>query len=150
MDVGLGVRCEQTGLYMDTRTDKIIKPNKNYFHSKMWFKEREDTTLYVQCHIRAWFARRRANNLRKIRDEKDAELRRKQEELRLEEERKRKEEIERRMQPKKPKDFDILYNELEAWRLNETKKIRNSTELNVEEKNLALQQLLNKETKILQ
>ena len=93
MDVGLGVRCEQTGLYMDTRTDKIIKPNKNYFHSKMWFKEREDTTLYVQCHIRAWFARRRANNLRKIRDEKDAELRRKQEELRLEEERKRKEEI---------------------------------------------------------
>jgi isopentenyldiphosphate isomerase len=104
----------------------------------MWFKEREDTTLYVQCHIRAWFARRRANNLRKIRDEKDAELRRKQEELRLEEERKRKEEIERRMHPKKPKDFDILYNELEAWRLNETKKIRNSTELNVEEKNLAL------------
>ena len=112
MDVGLGVRCEQTGLYMDTRTDKIIKPNKNYFHSKMWFKEREDTTLYVQCHIRAWF--------------------------------------ERRMHPKKPKDFDILYNELEAWRLNETKKIRSSTELNVEEKNLALQQLLNKETKILQ
>ena len=27
MDVGLGVYCEKTGLYMDTRKDKIIKPN---------------------------------------------------------------------------------------------------------------------------
>jgi len=43
------------------------------------------------------------------------------------------------MHPKKSKDFDILYNELEAWRLNETKKIKNSTELNTEEKKLALQ-----------
>ena len=29
MDVGLGKECEKTGLYMDTRKDKIIKPNKN-------------------------------------------------------------------------------------------------------------------------
>ena len=33
------------------------------------------------------------------------------------------------MHPKKAKDFDILYNELEAWRLNETKKVKSSTEL---------------------
>ena len=65
------------------------------------------------------------------------------------EETKHKTEIERRMHPKKFKDFDVLYNELEAWRLNETKKIKVSTELNEEEKGLALQQLLNKETKIL-
>ena len=58
MDVGLGVECEKTGLYMDTRKDKIIRPNKNYFSSKMWKKEREDTTLYIQCRVRAWFARR--------------------------------------------------------------------------------------------
>jgi hypothetical protein len=70
--------------------------------------------------------------------------------LRIEEEQKRKVEIERRMHPKKGKDFDILFNELEAWRLNETKKIKTSNELNHEEKKLALQQLLNKETKILQ
>jgi len=43
------------------------------------------------------------------------------------------------MHPKKTKDFDILFNELEAWRLNETKKIRGSTDLNEEEKKLALQ-----------
>jgi hypothetical protein len=54
------------------------------------------------------------------------------------------------MRPKKGKDFDILYNELEVWRLNETKKIKGSQELDEEEKRLALQQLLHKETKILQ
>jgi len=135
---------------MDTRNDKIITPNKNYFSSKMWAKEREDTTLYIQCRVRAWFARKRAYNLRKTRDDKDAELRERQQELQIEEEKKRKVEIERRMHPKKAGDFDILYNELEAWRLNETKKVKSSTELNHEEKKLALQQLLNKETKILQ
>lgn len=77
--------------------------------------------------------------MRKIRDDKDAELKRRQNELQQEEEQKRKIEIERRMHPKKPKDFDILYNELEAWRLNETKKVKSSTELNHEEKKLALQ-----------
>ena len=139
MDVGLGLAIENTGLYSDTRKDKIIKPNKNYFSSKMWAKEREDTTLYIQCRVRAWFARKRAYQLRKIRDDKDAELRRRQEELQQQEEAKRKVEIERRMHPKKHKDFDILYNELEAWRLNETKKIKASTTLNTEEKKLALQ-----------
>jgi len=59
--------------------------------------------------------------------------------LKKEEEQKRQVEIQRRMHPKKGKDFDILYNELEAWRLNETKKIKNSNELNHDEKNLALQ-----------
>ena len=28
MDVGLGIKCENTGIYMDTRKDKIIRPNK--------------------------------------------------------------------------------------------------------------------------
>lgn len=139
MDVGLGLAIENTGLYSDTRKDKIIKPNKNYFSSKMWAKEREDTTLYIQCRVRAWFARKRAFQLRKVRDDKDAELRRRQEELQQQEEAKRKVEIERRMHPKKQKDFDILYNELEAWRLNETKKIKASNSLNAEEKKLALQ-----------
>lgn len=54
------------------------------------------------------------------------------------------------MHPKTRKDFTILYNELEAWRLNETKKIKAAVNMNAEEKKLALLQLLNKETKILQ
>ena len=43
------------------------------------------------------------------------------------------------MHPRKYKDFDILYKELETWRLNETKKIKNSTDLKEDEKKLAMQ-----------
>jgi len=138
MEVGLGQECEKTGLYIDSRKDKIIKPNKEYFSSSMWAKEREDTTLYIQCRVRAWFSKRRAFKLRKMRDDKESELISRQTDLQNEEEKKRKVEIERRMKPKSGKDFDILYNELEAWRLNETKKIKASTTLNTEEKKLAL------------
>ena len=105
----------------------------------MWKQQREETTLYIQCHVRGWFARRRTNNLRKARDDKERELQRKQEELRTQEEQKHKEEIDRRMHPKKHLDFEVLYNELEAWRLNETKKIKASAELKEDEKKLALQ-----------
>jgi len=144
-----GVQMEKPDLFIDRRSDKLIYP-KPYFSSEMWKKQRDETTLYIQCHVRGWFARRRANGLRKMRDDRDLELLKKKEELRKQEEAKHKEEIERRMHPKKYQDFEILYNELEAWRLNETKKIKNSTDLKEDEKKLALQQLLHKETKILQ
>lgn len=36
---------------MDTRNDKIITPNKNYFSSKMWAKEREDTTYISNVEL---------------------------------------------------------------------------------------------------
>ena len=145
----MGVQMEKPGLYIDQRTDKIIYPRK-YFSSAMWNKKREAITLKIQCHVRAWFARRTANGLRKKRADKDNELETKQADLRSKEEVEHKEEIERRMHPKKTKDFEILRNELDAWRLNETKKIKGSTELSEQEKKLALQLLLHKETKILQ
>lgn len=144
-----GTQMEKPGIFIDKRKDKVIKP-RPYFSSDEWKKQRWDRTLYIQCQIRGWFARRKAAELRKKRNDKDLELLRKQEELRKKEEETHKEEIERRMHPKKEKDFEILYEELEAWRLSETKKIKASTELKDEEKKLALQQLLYKETKILQ
>jgi hypothetical protein len=133
-----GVQMEKTGLFIDKRKDKIIYP-KPYFSSEMWKKQREEITLFIQCHVRAWFARKQSNLLRKLRDDRDMELLRKQDELRQQEEKKHKVEIERRMHPKTYKDFEILYNELEAWRLNETKKIKNSNDLKEDEKKLALQ-----------
>jgi len=68
-----GVQMETTGLFIDTRNDKIVYP-KQYFSSSMWNKKREATTLYIQCRIRSWFARRRANALRKKRDDRNLEL----------------------------------------------------------------------------
>lgn len=68
-----GVQMEKAGIYVDSRHDKIIYPKK-YFSSAMWGKQREATTLKIQCHVRAWFARRTANGLRKKRDDRDNEL----------------------------------------------------------------------------
>jgi hypothetical protein len=72
---------EKTGLYIDTRQDKIIYP-RLYFSSEMWKKQREETTLFIQCHVRGWFSRKQASGLRKLRDDRDMELLRKQEDLR--------------------------------------------------------------------
>ena len=80
-----GCQMEKTGLYIDQSKDKIIYPKK-YFSSAMWNKQREATTLYIQCRIRAWFARRTANALRKKQDDRDNELLTKQADLRDKEE----------------------------------------------------------------
>jgi hypothetical protein len=72
---------EKTGLFIDKRLDKILYPSP-YFHSDMWKKQREEVTLFLQCHARGWFARKSANSLRKLRDDRDMELLRKQDYLR--------------------------------------------------------------------
>ena len=58
-------------------------------------------------------------------------------------------EIQRRMHPHSFEDFEILYNELEAWRLQETRKI-NEKDLEDVDRLEALKQLLLKEQKLLQ
>lgn len=76
--------------------------------------------LVVQCHVRAHFARKRANELRGLRDERDRHIIEKEEEYRRMEELKHKAEIERRTHPKSFMDFSILYKELRAWSEKET------------------------------
>ena len=61
----------------------------------------------------------------------------------------KKREIERRMHPRTPEDFEILYSELEAWRYQETEAIAQNN-LSAEEKHRAMEELLRKETKLLQ
>ena len=40
----------------------------------MWLKRRERNTLRIQCFVRGWFSRKLANQLRKLRDDRDMEL----------------------------------------------------------------------------
>lgn len=66
------------------------------------------TVLYIQKNIRGWFARKRANSIRKARNDKENIHREKEEAFLRDEEEKHRREIERRMQPKTFKDFEIL------------------------------------------
>ncbi len=140
------------GLYIETRSDKILEA-KTYFTSEMWMRKREETTLYMQRMVRGWLARREAVRTRKERDSEMEANAKRQEELRKKEEEDHKREIERRLHPKTQEDFEILRNELDAWRENETRKIKEasaSKELSEAETQKALHQLLIKETKLLQ
>ncbi|CAG9315589.1 unnamed protein product [Blepharisma stoltei] len=145
-----GTQMEKPGLVsIDPRRDVEVEPGE-YFTSEMWEEVREKAALYIQCCTRRWFAYKRRRELKRIRDSNDRKIIEKQEELRREEEAKHKTEIERRMHPKSTDDFEILYKELEMWRLKETERIKTSNLLLEEEKKKALEQLLHKETKLLQ
>lgn len=60
---------EKEGLFIDTRTDKIVRPNL-YFDSSMWSDRRNEAALYIQRLTRGWFARKLAAKLRRQKYEK--------------------------------------------------------------------------------
>merc|ERR1719156_104685 len=82
--------------------------------------------VIIQCHARGMFSRRRARQLRRERAERQELARRESERRQLEADLKHKREVERRMHPRTFEDFNVLYKELEAWRLSEAKRIQTS------------------------
>uniref|UniRef100_A0A7S4GBM9 Ubiquitin-like domain-containing protein n=1 Tax=Eutreptiella gymnastica TaxID=73025 RepID=A0A7S4GBM9_9EUGL len=136
------------GLEIDTSADRIYTA-KPYFSAKDLHALRVLKCIVLQASVRGWFARRLAKFMRED-EEARQEARRKEEERRKKiHEARRQREIERRTHPRTPADFAILYNELEAWRMQESEKIRDST-MDESEKQLARQELLKKETRLLQ
>lgn len=100
-------------------------------------------TVVIQRYVRGFLARRRAACLRKARDELNAFLAQQAEKDAQRSEARRKREIERRMRPRTTEDFEVLYNELEAWRLQETRTIEASG-LPPAQRKAAMQALLHK------
>lgn len=63
---------EKEGIFIDTRTDKIVSPSM-YFDSDMWYDRRWEAALFIQRLVRGWFSRRRA---KKLKDNKETEFQR--------------------------------------------------------------------------
>jgi hypothetical protein len=103
-------------LLLDDSRDRPMAAGR-YLTSDEHHLLRLKKSIVIQRYARGWFARRRARQLRATRDERQrfvaAEAARRQHEA----EQRRRYEIERRMRPRTTADFEILYNELEAWRL---------------------------------
>ena len=55
---------EKEGIFIDTRNDKVIEPVM-YFNAEMWEERRNEAALFIQRLTRGWFARKRANALKK-------------------------------------------------------------------------------------
>jgi hypothetical protein len=146
-----GTQMEKPGISLDDQFDRIVElpPLGTYFDSEQLDLLRLKMAIRIQSFVRGWRARRLALKLhRQKMDNKkqDAEEDRQQREK--EDEVKRKE-INRRMHPKTKKDFDVMYAELEQWRLQETAKIQSGAR-SEEEKKQGLHELLRKQVKLLQ
>jgi hypothetical protein len=135
-------------LYIDHTRDVEKKPSQ-YFSSEELFALKLAKTIVIQSHWRGYKARCRAQGKRNDLALKKQRLDEIQEKKTIEAEEKHKREIERRMKPRTHDDFEILYTELENWRLHETRRVEEAG-LQEDERLAALAQLLHKETKLLQ
>jgi len=144
-----GTQVPRTGLWIDSRKDLHLQAQK-YFTSDMWEERREAAAHFIQKMFRGCFARKRTRELRRQKELKKQHQIETEKEFRRKEEEKHEREIRRRIHPKTKDDFEILYQELELWRTNETNKIKKNADLTEEQKKIAMKQLLEKEIELLQ
>lgn len=143
-----GTQMKRKDLYMDDAGDQTITA-RPYFSAAQLHELKRDKTLVIQCYYRGYVARKRTWAMREAlylehlsqreAAEKDAEAN----------EKRRQYEVERRMNPKTLKDFELLYNELEAWQKKEKLAIQSLNLSDVEHK-MRMNDLLAKQSKALQ
>jgi len=143
-----GTQMEREGVATETRTDYAIEP-RAYVDAAEFARRKAAAALVIQCYARGMFARSLARQSRyEMAYNEQAFLehqaREAQERAEL-----REREIERRMHPRTAADFETLYEELEQWRLAETRKIE-VAETDAAEKQKARYELLLKEVKLVQ
>lgn len=143
-------QCAQTGeKFNDPAYEKVLY-SKPYFDSMQWDALRLEKVIILQSHVRAWFARRHTHSLRSDLVEKSLDRVQQEEGRQKQAETDKRLEIERRMHPKTAADFRTLYEELEAWRLSETAKIKQAQDLDHRSKKEHLRELFHRETALLQ
>eukprot|EP00930_Biecheleria_cincta_P085481 TRINITY_DN74872_c0_g1_i1.p1 TRINITY_DN74872_c0_g1~~TRINITY_DN74872_c0_g1_i1.p1 ORF type:complete len:541 (-),score=126.74 TRINITY_DN74872_c0_g1_i1:180-1748(-) len=144
-----GTQMEKVGLFIDSTKDVIMEARRPYFSSADKSALLLEKCVIIQCHARGMVARRRTRQMRQARLERQELEQREAERRQLEADLRHKREVERRMHPRTFEDFSVLYKELEAWRLNEAKRISNSG-FDEATRRAAQRELLHKETKLLQ
>lgn len=111
-----GTQTNRAGLYIDGHADVVVVA-RPYFEADQLHKLREQKARIIQCFVRGWVARKLA---RKVREELERRRREQAERdaARVEHaERQRSLDLNRRMYPKSPEDFEMLFRELEGGRV---------------------------------
>eukprot|EP00758_Cryptobia_borreli_P013659 Tbor_TRINITY_DN5853_c1_g7::TRINITY_DN5853_c1_g7_i1::g.7039::m.7039 len=142
-----GTQMSRVDILIDETYDRVVYA-KPYFSADKLHALQVQKTIYIQALVRGWRARRIAKKLRQERDEEELYLELEYMHRKEEHTKKKMEEIDRRTHPRSAEDFAILHNELEAWRLQEVKRIEEANLL-PEERRIAMMELLKKETKLL-
>ncbi|KAJ3192659.1 hypothetical protein HK101_006179, partial [Irineochytrium annulatum] len=135
-------------LHVSSEDDYVLKARR-YFTSEEYEQLVIRSTTRIQCFVRQCFAIRLVRKLRQERDDRLKALAAKEKRRRELAERRRRKEIESRLHPKTTKDFEILYNGLENWRIQETEKI-NGAAYSEPARLAALADLLDQEAALIQ
>ncbi|KAL9646102.1 hypothetical protein ABK040_007980 [Willaertia magna] len=145
-----GTQMERSDLTLDTANDRVIYASPNYFSSEQYHKLKIEMAVKIQNFIRRKLARKKVIEVREFREREKERQEKINTIMNQIDHEKRMKEINRRMHPRTEEDFNIMYDELEAWRMKETENIHSTTEPNSKERHNALKELLRKETKLLQ
>uniref|UniRef100_A0A7S0VK68 IQ motif and ubiquitin-like domain-containing protein n=1 Tax=Polytomella parva TaxID=51329 RepID=A0A7S0VK68_9CHLO len=141
-------QMERPGFLLNTSSDREVVPGRYQTADERDIIV-ERATRCIQRWTRGWMGRKRAAYLRARKAERESFLSEQELLAQKEAEMHRRKEILRRMHPRTAEDFDILFNELEAWRIQETRKVKEAS-LEKEQESQILKQLLHKEIKLLQ
>lgn len=141
-------QMDRCNLLLDSSHDYIMYPGC-YKDSKLWEDRQNRAAIVIQQYARRWSARRKAMKLRKYAQEKSELFAEQEKNQKVKEELQLKQEIHKHRHPHTKTDFEVLYKELEMWHLQELRSIKGKG-LEHNEQKLALQELLQKESKFLQ
>lgn len=143
-------QMERKDLVLDCSRDVIVEPRPELYMTADEYEQLKDAkAVEIQRWVRGWLGRRKARNVARLAAERYNFYKELQEREQEEQKEKQQHEKARRMNPKTSSDFKALHSELEQWRLRETADIKASG-LSPEEKQQALQDLLQRETRLLQ
>jgi hypothetical protein len=149
-----GTQMEVHGHVVVEELDVLVAPLP-YFDSEQLAELRLHKAIDAQRYTRGWFARCQAAALRRRQAEEAEAVHQAELQQQAEVQERHKKEIQRRMHPQNHGDFEVLYNELEAWRVQETARINEAaadpeSPTSEQERLELLAQLLQKEQKLLQ
>ncbi|XP_051546399.1 IQ and ubiquitin-like domain-containing protein isoform X2 [Myxocyprinus asiaticus] len=131
------------GCYVSNMEDKLITPG-TYITAEEYHSKRLRAVITLQTYVRRWLAKRFTDSLRQAKELRLAWLENEKRRKKEKKEQQIRDEYHRRMNPEKKGDFDLLYNALKKWRIEEVECI-NGTFSGAERK-AALCALLEQET----
>uniref|UniRef100_A0A3P9IF63 IQ motif and ubiquitin domain containing n=1 Tax=Oryzias latipes TaxID=8090 RepID=A0A3P9IF63_ORYLA len=134
------------GCYVSCMKDKLVTPGK-YITADEWHDRKLRAVIFLQSLARRWLAQKAVDQLRNEQSRQLAWLEMQERRRESEKEDQQRDLYQRRMNPKRREDFNLLYKALEMWRLEEERLI-NSSQQGAKRKE-ALRLLLEKETQLI-
>ncbi|XP_048014604.1 IQ and ubiquitin-like domain-containing protein [Megalobrama amblycephala] len=134
------------GCFVSNMEDKLITPG-TYITAEEYHGKRLRAVITLQSHVRRWLAKCFTDSLRQVKEQHMAWMENEKRRKREEKEQQIRDEYHRRMNPESKGDFDLLYNALQKWRIEEVERI--NVTLSGAERKAALCALLEQETQFI-